>query len=456
MMRLLSLLLALVLLCLAPLALAQTDCPALVEAALHTASAACADLGRNQACYGNVLLQATPRGDVPTFTFEQTGDIVNIADIDTLQLSSMSLSDGTWGVGLMKLQANLPDTVPGQNVTLLLFGDVQLTNAVEPVVELPMRATGNVNVRLRPRTDQDNIMASLTRGQEVVANGRLADSTWIRIEVEGDARGVGWVSVDFLTSDGDINSLNIVQPGAAQFGPMQAFYFSSGLGDAPCAEAPESGILLQTPQGAGQILLDVNGASIQLGSTVFAQTGDGFMWLSVLEGGISVSASGVTQAVPAGTFTRVPLGADGLVNGAPEFPQPYDQSKFAALPLVLLPEQIVVATPIDPESIQTAVQAAQAEASGEFFPLEGVYTQHWTFTGGETFNTAQITIITPGESFSWVVLGGNPNPTVFTRTGPSVYTGRIYVFTFTSDTTFIGTATDPTGAIINITAELVP
>ena len=30
----------------------------------------------------------------------------------------------------MKLQANLPDSLPGQNVTFLMFGDVQIQNAV--------------------------------------------------------------------------------------------------------------------------------------------------------------------------------------------------------------------------------------------------------------------------------------------------------------------------------------
>ena len=41
----------------------------------------------------------------------------------------MNASTGAWGVALMRIQANLPDTLPGQNVTMLIFGDVQIQNA---------------------------------------------------------------------------------------------------------------------------------------------------------------------------------------------------------------------------------------------------------------------------------------------------------------------------------------
>ncbi len=30
---------------------------------------------------------------------------------------------------MLRIQANLPDTMPGQNVTILLFGDVSIYNA---------------------------------------------------------------------------------------------------------------------------------------------------------------------------------------------------------------------------------------------------------------------------------------------------------------------------------------
>ncbi|NWF71120.1 MAG: hypothetical protein HXY40_18710 [Chloroflexi bacterium] len=356
----------------------QDDCPAIVSAALEAVDAACSVTQRNQACYGNSLVDASPRSGVTNFTFAASGDISPLTDIESLALSAMSLDDSIWGVAVMQLQANLPDTVPGQNVTMLLFGDVTISNQVAPVIELPMTASGSVNVRLRPRTDQNNIMASLTRGQSVIANGRLADGSWIRIEVEGDARGVGWVAAEFLTADGDTNSLNVVEPGEPNFGPMQAFYFASGLGDAPCAEAPDSGILVQTPQGARTVNLRANGVDIALGSTAFLQAGQGFMFVTLLEGRATVSAGGVTQAVPAGAFTRIPLDTDGLAAGTPEFPRPYELDTLQALPIdTVLPQEIVIAAPLTEAEVEEAVEEAEAVVSGTA-ALSGMYLRTWT------------------------------------------------------------------------------
>jgi hypothetical protein len=123
--------LALTVLSVSVLAAQGGSCPALIEEALTTVQDACAEIGRNQACYGNIALEAIPRDEAPAFTFEQQGDLVNIADLQRLQLSSLDEVLGQWGIALMKLQANLPDALPGQNVTVLLFGDVEMTNAVE-------------------------------------------------------------------------------------------------------------------------------------------------------------------------------------------------------------------------------------------------------------------------------------------------------------------------------------
>ncbi|MFN8372502.1 MAG: hypothetical protein U0694_06460 [Anaerolineae bacterium] len=49
-------------------------------------------------------------------------------------------------------------------------------------------------------------------------------------------------------------------------------------------EAPDSGILIQTPQGAGTINLVVNEVEITLGSTAYMTAGDGEMTVSLIEG----------------------------------------------------------------------------------------------------------------------------------------------------------------------------
>jgi hypothetical protein len=102
----------------------------MVKQALAHVQQACASTGRNQACYGYVSLSATPRTGAQNFSFSKAGDLADVADLASLQLTALDPAKNTWGIAMMKLQANLPDTLPGENVTFLMFGDVQIKNAV--------------------------------------------------------------------------------------------------------------------------------------------------------------------------------------------------------------------------------------------------------------------------------------------------------------------------------------
>jgi hypothetical protein len=118
----------------APLAAQETEeeeCAAMIEYALATVGDACNELGRNEACYGNTQIAASGWEDAE-LEFTQPGDIVNVVDIASLATAPLNMEDNIWGVVLLALQANLPDTMPGQNVTFVLFGDVTLQNEVIP------------------------------------------------------------------------------------------------------------------------------------------------------------------------------------------------------------------------------------------------------------------------------------------------------------------------------------
>jgi hypothetical protein len=335
-------------------AIAQTDCPAIVQTALEAADSACQGVGRNQACYGNVLVNATSQPDVEDFSFDQSGDIVDVVNIQSLQLEPLSEAAGTWGVAVMKLQASLPDTLPGQNVTFLLFGNVEIENAVAPApqpVLLDVTANSNANVRGEPSTN-GAIVGSLAGGDVVNADGRNEAGDWLHIQFEEQT---GWVFAELVTLDGDVNSLLVVEAdfAAPSLKPMQSFYFRSGVGDAPCAEAPDSGILIQTPAGAGEVALTVNGVDVLLGSTAYlqAQPGDDTT-VNLLEGGARVSAQGQTKLVPAGTRVTVPVDQNLEASGPPSDPEPYDESSFAALPIANLEREIEIAPALTQEEIE--------------------------------------------------------------------------------------------------------
>ena len=279
--------------------LAQNDeCSALVQTALDSVADFCDETGRNQVCYGNVQLDATVVDDAPDFSFEAPGDLADVALIESLQLSVLRSPD-EWGIALMKIQANLPDTVPGQNVTMLLFGDVVIENQAD--------------------------------------------------EMEDEEA----------------------------FGPMQAFVFRSGVGELACDEAPQDGILIQTPTGAGTVTLDVNNVRIELGSTAFLNAvPDGLLTITMLEGEATITAEGVTIIVPAGLRAEIPLDADGLASGAPEI-VPYEAEDVANVPIGNLDEVIEFPEPLtlaDVADVTGDAGAGSGVSGGDFIiPQAGIW-----------------------------------------------------------------------------------
>ncbi len=254
---------AFVLLCIGPgLTVAQPvprTCPAMVEQALATVSRVCADMGRNDVCYGNTLIEPEFDPDAEDVVFSQVGHIADVADFNSLSLSPMDLDDAHWGVAKMTLQANLPNTVPGQNVTFILLGDVTITDA---------------------NTDAD-------------------------------------------------------AP------PLQAFQLSTGIGQPQCEEAPQDGLLVQTPEGIGEVAFNINGLDVSMGSTLFFyQTAEDSLRIATLEGYAQVNDDADEYPVLAGTYVDFDLDPDGQLTGEPVIGSYQDEDFYQTLPYDLLEETI--------------------------------------------------------------------------------------------------------------------
>ena len=252
-------------------------CPSIVETALASIEEFCdANTSRNQACYGNFNITAEGREGVEDFEFDSIGDIVDVNDLAMLQLEPMDEDEGEWGVALMRLQANLPDTLPGQNVTFILFGDVELIN----------------------QTDTD-----------------------------------------------------VVEAGMAT--PMQAFYLTTGVGDTQCAEAPESGMLVQTPDGVGEVSFTVNEISVEMGSTVLFQgPAGGDMRVSTLEGSAAMRFDDDVVPIVAGTRIEFPLGEDFRPAGPPpRSPEAYEEGAMDMMPMGMLGRPVEARPPLSSDEL---------------------------------------------------------------------------------------------------------
>lgn len=251
-------------------------CETIILDTLLTVQEDCSATGRNQACLGNLAAEATPiqnlSADYP-FNFERVGDIVDLATIDSIALSPFDELSDNWGVAFLLVQADLPDTLPGQNVSMLLFGDVQVNNS----------AITNPDLLLDYR-------------------------------------------------------------------PMQAFYFTSGIGTPRCNAVPDSGVLIQTPDVDTSITFSINEVIVELGSTAFfsfsqEQTLD----IDLLEGTALVSAEGQTQLMTTNQRISIPIGEDFLPSAPPSraMPIPEDAPRLPIPNNPITDDTVITATPIN-------------------------------------------------------------------------------------------------------------
>lgn len=247
---------------------APLTCPEIVQAALTALEANCTGVGRNTACYANTLVESSFTQPVADGFFSQPADLADITTLSSLITAPMDTANDIWGIALMNLQANLPGTLPGQSVTMLLMGDAVVANAVpESAAALPfppvdVTTLSAAEVRTLPLSDA--ALAGVTSAAETLAaDARTSDNLWVRVVVPAETPYGGWIASAALGGF-DLAQLPVVDADTRT--PMQAFVFRTGIGAPVCAEAPNS-VVVQGPSNT-QVVVNVNGANLTIGSTV--------------------------------------------------------------------------------------------------------------------------------------------------------------------------------------------
>ncbi|MEQ8676944.1 MAG: SH3 domain-containing protein [Aggregatilineales bacterium] len=242
-------------------------CPAFVEQAIIEVGDLCENLGRNVACYGHNDVESTLYQGVSVSRFDAPADRIELTSLNTIRTAPLNESLGRWGIALLSAQANLPGTVPGQNVVMMLVGDASLENQITPDQHISTGSLVTVEVEL-PTNLRDqpsitgNIVGSVEAGTRLSADMISEDQTWIRIpQPAGD---VVWISRDLVSENSGLNQLP--HPSPTQISPMQSFYFNAGIGQSTCAEASGT-LFIQGPNNI-RVDLQVNGVDISIGSTI--------------------------------------------------------------------------------------------------------------------------------------------------------------------------------------------
>lgn len=311
-------------------AVAQDQCSAEVEDALSLFSEVCADVGQNELCYGNADI-------------EDSKNIISLENVQGISTSGLG-SSNDWEIALLKLQANIPDTMPDDNVSVLLFGDVTIENNSTGRVEFEAITTANPNLRSGASTST-SIIGSVPRDTALKVIGRNDDSTWLFVEWDSIN---GWIFADLLDIGGNVDDLAIVTDGNIQTSPMQLFRLTTGAGQHDCAPRLPAGILVQSPESDVIIRLQINAIDVLLhpDSTAFIQaTPNDSLIAYVLQGEIDLSALGITQTIPEGAYSMVPIDNEPTATAQPDTPQPYDIADIQNLPLSALQRTVAVADP---------------------------------------------------------------------------------------------------------------
>jgi hypothetical protein len=324
----------------------QQICPEIVQTAFETTNEVCNGTGRNEACYGHVMLNAQFHAGYEDVQFSQVGDQVAVESLQALRLSGLDEATGHWGVAMMKLQANLPDNSPAQNTTLLLFGDVEIKDSIldETPQTFTVMAAETITMMSAPSRNAAHL-GNVQAWETLAADGRTEDGRWIRVQT---AEGQGWVQARQISHTDDLNQLQVLGADGVQFKPMQAFYFQNGRTQDLCSEVPASGLMIQTPEGAGTVRLWVNEVKIELGSTAYIQSAPGQpMTIRMIEGHAHVTTEQGSSTAIAGTEITIPMNENNAPAGQPSLPQPYTEENVQDLPISNLERPITIAPPLD-------------------------------------------------------------------------------------------------------------
>lgn len=317
---------------------AQVACPADVLLGFARSAAACARAPVWSMCYGSGSTSAEAHAGREV-VWDKTGQFEPIEDVRRVTADSQT----AWSTVLWTMPGDLPLSRQ-RGITALLYGTASVQDRLPPLPTQRVQARAALVIRRTPEI-KGEIIAEYPVGREVVANGRTLDNDWLRVLVP-DTAEVGWVSASLVKGEG-FEALAAVTVETPVEQPYQNITLSTVAGDAPCAAAPDSGLLLQSPDARTRVALTVNDQTVELAGTALLQSGDGVgVFVAVLDGYALVQQA----YVPAGAQIARPV-----QTAAEPIPQASLGAYSASLPLAQLPSRFPAASPLTAETLEAAV-----------------------------------------------------------------------------------------------------
>jgi hypothetical protein len=103
----------------------NASCQILIDKAIQASDSYCGETNSNNVCYGNTTIQAELAPGA-TRRFSERGDIISVDELRRLSAAPLNLENDEWGIAVFKVIANLPRSLPGETITMVVFGNTTL------------------------------------------------------------------------------------------------------------------------------------------------------------------------------------------------------------------------------------------------------------------------------------------------------------------------------------------
>lgn len=345
--------------------IAQETCQPLIQSYIDSTLAACADLGDDQACFGNRFLNGYPATQYINEPFEAPGERVDTAAIEWYEVLPFIPDDESWGI----LQTRVI-TESGQAIEMTAFGSQDIWDAA---LTSPTELTGTVLTSsdlLKAPADYGTAFYPLMTDDPIRITAKEFNNQWVRvIDRLGQA---GWVESQMLSYEGDLNSLPLLDPffslDPTSLPPMQGLFVRGNpdMVDINCVDVPISGMLIQAPEATEPVNIWINAVNIEFDGTMYITSNiqDGSMWIEVLSGTSKLVEYPLAICDPETlencTPLVIPAGARASIivydNYFIEWDRlsAYDLENAMKLPLQLLSQSIELPKQLTPAEIQAA------------------------------------------------------------------------------------------------------
>jgi len=105
----------------------NASCQALIDRTIQASDNFCSNTTSNTACYGNNTLRAELAPNANR-RFSERGDTIAVNELRRLSASPLNIDNNEWGIAVFHVVANLPRSLPGETVTMVVFGNATLDN----------------------------------------------------------------------------------------------------------------------------------------------------------------------------------------------------------------------------------------------------------------------------------------------------------------------------------------